>query len=317
MNTYTPRIEVLKKQVGIVKNETFSRVLSGTRSVVFSSDNYVIRFRDDHPELLQREADFLKQLDHPLIPKVVWVGTIDAFPVMIENRLLGNTLDTEWKSLSETSKTMIVQNIVEFISDLRHKHMDHVYSVNTGKMYQRFLDFLLDGTEQKLNAVKKFSKTNNIVESIQTILKDIKFHSLFQQEKDSVLVHGDLIIHNLLTDGKNLTGILDWEFAVWGDPDYDLFRLWYYHECAKAYYNQDIDETFEYDFMDKLISAIKNSGLIQDYLLFQKKYQFVRAIYRLNALYWVAASPEPEKNIEEFLQQWNEKGVKRKEKQSA
>ncbi len=45
--------------------------------------------------------------------------------------------------------------------------------------------------------------------------------------------------------GKKLTGVLDWELALWGDSDYDLFRLFYYQECAKAYQEQGVDHTFE------------------------------------------------------------------------
>jgi aminoglycoside phosphotransferase (APT) family kinase protein len=38
----------------------------------------------------------------------------------------------------------------------------------------------------------------------------------------SVLCHRDFRTGNYLLDGTELTGILDWEFAGWGDPDEDL-----------------------------------------------------------------------------------------------
>ncbi|MFC1652001.1 hypothetical protein ACFL24_02515, partial [Patescibacteria group bacterium] len=108
-----------------------------------------------------------------------------------------------------------------------------------------------------------------------------------------------------------LTGILDWELASFGDPDYDLFRLFYYQECAKAYQEQGIDKEFEADFMDRLIAAILESNLIKNKRIFKKKYQFVHATFFLNALYWATNSDDPEKNLNELIIQWEKrKGVK-------
>jgi aminoglycoside phosphotransferase (APT) family kinase protein len=39
---------------------------------------------------------------------------------------------------------------------------------------------------------------------------------------ETVLVHGDFRTGNYLVEDGRLTGILDWEFAHWGDPDEDL-----------------------------------------------------------------------------------------------
>ena len=43
------------------------------------------------------------------------------------------------------------------------------------------------------------------------------------------LVHQDFRTGNYLIDGNGLTGILDWEFAAWGDPMSDLG--WFCAEC--------------------------------------------------------------------------------------
>jgi aminoglycoside phosphotransferase (APT) family kinase protein len=36
------------------------------------------------------------------------------------------------------------------------------------------------------------------------------------------LIHGDLFLDNVLTDGEAITGIIDWAFCAAGDPRYDL-----------------------------------------------------------------------------------------------
>lgn len=49
-------IDQIKNQLDILKNETFSPASTGTRYKVFVSEKYVIRFRDDDHDLLEREA---------------------------------------------------------------------------------------------------------------------------------------------------------------------------------------------------------------------------------------------------------------------
>ena len=226
---------------------------------------------------------------------------------MIENRLPGQTLDLIWKNLSASNKKNIIEQVVKFLQYQRTITKDNVYSVKTGKKYKRFLDYLTNGVKQKVVNIKKFQQTNKILKDLLSIIKKTEVKKLFFYREKITLVHGDLIIHNLLTDGRNLTGILDWELALFGDPDYDLLRLFYYQECAKAYQEQGIDETFEADYMDKLIAAILKSNLIKDKKVFYKKYQFVRAIFFLNALYWAVNSDNSKKNINELTVQWNKK----------
>lgn len=313
MNDYQVLINKTKSAAGLPNNQIFESSKSGTRYKVFISKNYVIRFRDDNLSLLLREAKFLRQLDHRLIPKVIWSGTIDKKTAMVENRLSGETIDLVWKNLPETVKKNIVREVVKFLGYLKTQTKDYIYSVNTGKKYKDFWEYLRDGLEQKKALIRKFPKAEGIMKDLRLIINQPKAEELFTISAKTSLVHGDLIIHNLLTDNKNLSGVLDWEMALFGDPDYDLCRLFYYRECARAYQEQGIDETFEADYMEKLVIEILKSNLIEDKKIFQEKYQFVRAIFYLNALHWAANSANPEKNLDELVVQWNKKsGAKQK-----
>lgn len=307
MQNYLSRIRKIKKQFAISEEERFVAAPNGTHHKVFLSNSYVVRFRDDNPKLLLREANFLKQLNHALIPKILWLGKVDQLFFMVENRLPGKTINLLWKNLSTSNKKNITEQVVKFLQYQRSQTKDYVYSVKTGKKYKRFLDYLTDGVKQRATSVKKFKQTNEIMGDLLLIINDPEVKNLFTIKTKATLIHGDLIIHNLLTDGKNLTGILDWELALWGDSDYDLFRLFYYQECAKAYQEQGVDETFESNYMDRLIATILKSDLIKNKKLFQRKYQLVHAIFYLNALYWATNSDSPEKNINEIIVQWDKK----------
>ncbi len=311
MQNYLSRIKKIKKQLAISEEERFVAAPNGTHHKVFLSNNYVIRFRDDNCKLLLREANFLKQLNHALIPKILWFGEIDQLFFMVENRLTGKTINLVWKNLSVKNKKNIVKQVVEFLQYQKTQTKNYIYSAKTGKKYKKILDYLTDNIRQKAATIKKLRQTNGIMKDLLLIINNPKVKNLFTTQTKVVLVHGDLIIHNLLTDGKNLTGVLDWELALWGDPDYDLFRLFYYQECAKAYQEQGVDETFESDYMDRLIALILKSDLIKNEKIFQRKYQVVCAIFYLNALYWAASSDSPKKNINEIIVQWDKKsGIK-------
>ncbi|MFH0973124.1 MAG: aminoglycoside phosphotransferase family protein, partial [Patescibacteria group bacterium] len=289
MQNYLSRIRKIKKQFTISEEERFVVAPNGTHHGVFLSSRYAIRFRDDNPKLLLREANFLKQLIHALIPKILWLGKFDQLFFMVENRLPGETINLVWKNLSTSNKNNITEQVVKFLQYQRTQTKDYIYSVKTDKKYKRFLDYLADGVKQKVASIKKFKQTNEIMGDLLLIINDPEVKKLFTIKTKATLIHGDLIIHNLLTDGKNLTGVLDWELALWGDPDYDLFRLFYYQECAKAYQEQGVDEAFESDYMDRLIATILKSGLIKNKKIFQRKYQLVRAIFYLNALHWATS----------------------------
>jgi len=306
MKNFQFRIEQLKIRLDFLKSETFSPASSGTQYKVFVSKKYVIRFRDDDQGLLERETKFLQQLNHRLIPKIIWAGTTDSHHMMIENRLPGQTLDTVWRKLSAEIQNQIIQDIIQFIAYLQSRRNDYIYSVSTGKKYDRFFDYLADGLKEKVSAIEKYTQAEKVLKDILAIIQNPEAQTVFQRTKIT-LVHGDLIIHNLLTDGGNMTGVLDWESALFGDSDYDLFRLFYYQECAKAYHDQGIDETFESNYMDKLVAAILRSNFIKDEKIFYKKYQFARAIFYLNAFNWAANSDNPEKYFSELATRWNKK----------
>ncbi len=297
MKNYLLRIKQIKEQLNLPKEEYFTVAPSGTNYKVFISDNYVIRFRDDNQGLLLREVAHIKQLDHLLIPKVLWSGEVDSFVFMIENRLSGETIDLVWKDLSVSNKENIIKQVIKFLQYQKTQTKDFFYSIKTGKKYKSFLGYLTDDIEQKIINIKKFEQANGMLEDLLLVINNLEIRNLFTFKKEISLVHGDLIIHNLLTDGKNLTGVLDWELSLWGDSDYDLFRLFYYQECARAYQEQGTDDTFEADYMDRLIVEILKSNLIKDKKVFQEKYQLVRAIFNLNALNWAINSDNPKKNI--------------------
>lgn len=55
-----------------------------------------------------------------------------------------------------------------------------------------------------------------------TYLHDWLLNNLPEDSRQPVLVHGDFNVHNLLVEGDRVTGVLDWECAMFGAPEQDL-----------------------------------------------------------------------------------------------
>lgn len=299
-------INQIKKNHSISTDERFEISDCSTNHLVFLSANYVIRFRDNDPYHLLRETEFLKELDHKLIPKIIWSGKLENTFYMIENRLPGIPVNLIWNDLKVDDKNTVVSQIRDFLKFKLLDNRDYFYSVKTGKKYLNFADLLVDGLDSQISEIKKISN-NTILKDIISIINNTNTEQLFNKKDKISLVHGDLIIHNILVKDNALTGIIDWELAIFGDSDYDIHRLLYYQECAKDYAQKDLDQTFELQFVSSLLSSIWNSDMIQNKNLFLDKYKFVRAIFYTNALFWAIKSDNPIKNIEELNLLWKKR----------
>lgn len=89
-----------------------------------------------------------------------------------------------------------------------------------------------------------------------------------------VLLHGDIANHNVFTDGKNITALIDWEDCLSGDPVYDI-----------AYYGTG---TFNHpDWYDTFLSGYKSINVLPDdfyyrYWVYFLRISIAKAIIRFN-----------------------------------
>jgi len=298
---YQKIIQLIKKRFSPTVNETFERATHGTHCQVYLSSSFVIKFREIKPTILRREGNLLAKIEHELIPKVLWQGVVSNKIVIIENRLPGKTLDEQWKFMTAHDKKRVVNDLVEFLKFIRTNKNDRIYSVSSGKQFVNFYDYLTDGLQKKISRIRRNPEARTKLEKTTNVIFAPDARKLFNSTTKPQLVHGDLINHNLLTNGKTLTGVLDWELATYGDPEYDIFRLKYYQECAQAYVEQGTDISYEADFMREFMQSINSSHIVKNIQIFERKYEIARAIFRVNALHWATTSSNPDKNVREVL----------------
>ena len=90
------------------------------------------------------------------------------------------------------------------------------------------------GLDENLDRLVKYNiLSSDIVDKIKSLFND---NPLFDYE-DSVLIHNDFADWNLLTDGKSITGVLDWDECVGGHPIQEI-------ACWSTFFEPDRIQSF-------------------------------------------------------------------------
>lgn len=108
----------------------------------------------------------------------------------------------------------------------------------------------------KLAALRRyqFKEVDHLPSPALVYLADWLERQMPADERPPVLVHGDFNIHNLLVDGERVSGVLDWECAMFGAPEQELAYIqphisqlidWerfvsHYEHCAGRRVNRDM-----------------------------------------------------------------------------
>lgn len=284
-------INKVQKDLGI--REEFQKAEDGTKSVVFLSDHYVIKINQDN-NLIKNEAQVLNSLKCTYSPKVLLYFQHQNMGVLVENKISGQSLEKEWKNQSDEQKEQIIKDLSDFNKNIHSQKKERFWSAQYNQQCENYTDLLAirflmhkDQIFQNRQASEYFKKISKYIETahVQEIFSECK----------PVLVHGDQIMHNLLIEQGRLSGVLDWEFAQFGDSFYDLVRIIFYQECAKDYVEEERDIHFEYDFTSRLIKELSLQTSFDE-----RKYRVIRSFYFIDSIIWALNSNNPDKNLSEL-----------------
>lgn len=281
-------LEKVQKKLEISKG--FEKVEKGTRSEVYLSKDFIVKI-NENSTVLQQEGSILRSLDFAIVPKVIDFFIFNGHGVLVEKRLLGESLDEIWKNLRDKNKNKIIEDLTDFVFKINKVKYDYFWSVQYNKKFKSYDELLFHKFRSYKEKISGNEKAYELFRKISDYIQENKIKEIFS-DSIPVLVHGDLIIHNLLSDGGGLTGVLDWEYVQYGDVFYDLARVIYYQECAKAYVEEGRDEFFEYDFTTRLIDGLQSKIKFDG-----EKYRIIRSFYFIDTIIWALTSKESEKNL--------------------
>lgn len=129
---------------------------------------------------------------------------------------------------------------------------------------------------------------NEVVTKINTIVSQNK-EILLNLDKNISLIHGDFQGTNILIDNNRVSGIIDWEFVMAGNPLIDIGKLFRYEK----YFHNDLIKVFEEEY--NRYSKIK---LIDQWYKIAKLVDLISVIKLINTK---EEMPNKHKDIKEII----------------
>lgn len=197
----------------------------------FVNDEYVIRFNARDPGLpkYQREKfvfDLLKDLKFPVPDRVILDTDKDIidYDILISRKVSGDNLESCWSKLDRETQISLAEEAGALLKKLHSIKFDYFGELaNRGPLPQT--KFWFDFLEAKLEFLLSEARKLELFSPTQEKQFVSKLHSrseLINTVKKASLVHVDYHFGNLLFDEKKITGVVDFEWSIAGDPLYDL-----------------------------------------------------------------------------------------------
>lgn len=154
---------------------------------------------------------------------------------------IGKLNDKFFYSITQKSKGKIIdhfkkEEVQKFMPELINT-LHSIHNVNIGKT--KFGDWEIDGraneeswNDSLLKLVERYDNYKNEDTDNVLLEEDVVKQILIRYKKlipycpnISHLVHGDYGFNNLLSDGKKITGVIDWDLSKYGDFLWDVAWL--------------------------------------------------------------------------------------------
>ena len=192
---------------------------------VWLTDQYVIRVNRDASPRLYREA-VLSQVLPPEVgyPPLVQHGGEMGSDWLILERLPGHPLSRSWVTMSEVQRRRAVSQVAERLKAVHSTPCPYLDGL--GDVPQ-----LLDPAPTGHLAVARLAASLERLAELEHIDRGLigdvlelvaRLAPSLDPFDATTIVHGDLVFENIMWDGRNVTALLDFEYARPGPPDLDL-----------------------------------------------------------------------------------------------
>lgn len=134
---------------------------------------------------------------------------------------------------------------------------------------------------QAVNAGLKENLERLVKYGIISLKEAEKMEELFKDNRllkcdKAVLVHNDFADWNLLTDGKTITGVIDWDESVGGSPIEEIacWSIFFEPERIKPFLKGYFSETEKYENFDETFQLMRLRYVISKMALRAKRYSY-------------------------------------------
>jgi aminoglycoside phosphotransferase (APT) family kinase protein len=193
---------------------------------VWLTDEFVVRVNRDASLRLQREAILSQVLpDEVGYPTLVQYGGEVGGDWLILRRVQGSgPLSRAWPTMPVDLRREAVRQIAD---RLRHVHRTECPRLDGLRDVPHLIDAGRSGLHavtRLLDALHRLADLPHVDRGLMRDVDDLVRTTVHVLEPfdSTTIVHGDLTFENVLWDGEQVTGLLDFEFARPGPPDLDL-----------------------------------------------------------------------------------------------
>ncbi|ACX66574.1 phosphotransferase family protein [Paenibacillus sp. Y412MC10] len=245
MKTFKPEMTLDKavSHLQQIEGETVLDVTPiemGELSKVFSyrkgDADYVIHFKDNGDSLHKVNKIYSMYGDQSLpIPRIHKIGSVGNIHYSISDKVPGTPIS----ALEPAQIRGLVPDIVQQFMRILHtpigeSHEGFGWITPEGKAAHRsWLDHLTSVFDAEQEGFyhgwqslyeHSFLEKGFFEEIYQTMIELVRY-----SPSERYLVHGDFHLGNMLGENENVTGIVDWEMAMFGDfmMDVSVIHMWY------------------------------------------------------------------------------------------
>ncbi len=208
----------------------------GGRNVVLSVDGrLVLRLARDVPVgSLLAEAEILRQLGaHTRFPTVLQAGVKDGWTYQLQRFVSGVSPIHLWSRLTEAQKRVLIARLSE---DLRIMHACGRDGFGCHGEAPRIVTWRDYCAQDLADLITRAEARHVLPDFTRDSRLFFDAHGVVLGEgRRGCLVHNDLWFGNMLVDQGELTAVLDFELAFWGEPDTDLFKFEFFCRRPEDY----------------------------------------------------------------------------------
>jgi hygromycin-B 4-O-kinase len=239
MNSFKPEMSLQQAQeyLKYIEGNNISNVSAiemGEISRVFSymKDNrqFVIHFKSSRDSLDKSKYmyDHFSSKEVP-IPKVISIGALNQLYYSITEKVLGQPVS----SFKEKDMTGILDKVAKLFTNIADIKIDKTEGFGWISPYDSaacntWIEYLTSFFSRESEFYGDWTKLYEESFLERDLFEDIYSAMIKLAEyapEEPYLVHGDFHLGNMLSDGNRITGIVDWEMAMYGDFILDLATI--------------------------------------------------------------------------------------------
>jgi hygromycin-B 4-O-kinase len=228
------RPEVIRKKIEALFPgvSAFSAISGGKDSQAyrFSSEDRDFVFRlNSRLEGFEKDKFVFERFAKPRlpIPEIFQIGQFEDHFYCVSEGLPGQTLedvDSEHISRLLSPARDVWHAIAEFdISGISGYGLFDSKGTTTFSTWRGFLVGILDTSQHLWHSVRPYTNGEAVGDWGDTLYRLTAFCG-----EERGLVHGDFGSNNVLADGEQITGVVDWSEGLIGDPLYDVANIFFW-----------------------------------------------------------------------------------------